>query len=111
MDDLILQDSIQHYIRHLYADYRRDLYDDLGGKDFMFECGTKYARVYSVDSRDQSQQRYAHSFIVLRDTNRFKRGDILKAASWLKPALNYARGNVFTQSSYESRVTWSGVVK
>lgn len=47
-----------------------------------------------------------HSFIVLEDGAKFKRGDILKAASYAAPALNFARGNVV--AGLYASVTWTG---
>ena len=46
-----------------------------------------------------------HSFIVLEDGAKFKRGDILKAASYAAPALNFARGNVV--AGLYASVTWT----
>ena len=43
-------------------------------------------------------------FVVKEDGGKFKRGDILKAASWASPATNHARGNVF--DGY--RIQWTG---
>lgn len=46
-----------------------------------------------------------HSFIVLEDGDKFKRGDILKAASYAAPALNFPRGNVV--AGLYASVTWT----
>ena len=53
--------------------------------------------------------RSVHSFIVIKDTDKFKRGDILKAASWKKPATNFVRGNIL-EGTFD-RVTWTGADK
>lgn len=62
--------------------------------------GRKYVRILANGS--------AHSFIVKVDTGKFKRGDILKAASWAAPATNFPRGNVFDDSY--PRVQWNGAI-
>ena len=52
-----------------------------------------------------------HSFIVKKDMftpggqPRFKKGDVLKAASWAAPALNQPRGNVL-EGNYPMQ--WTG---
>lgn len=48
-----------------------------------------------------------HSFIVKTDGPKFKKGDILKAASWASPSKNFTRGNIFNPESFEN-VNWSG---
>lgn len=64
----------------------------------------KYLPIISVDSGTS-----AHSFIVVKDdpTTGFKRGDILKAASWKAPATNFIRGTIFDPTTY-ARITWAG---
>ena len=47
-------------------------------------------------------------FICLKDDTKFKRGDILKAASFNQPARNFARGNLFKRGSYKT--VWSGAI-
>ena len=45
------------------------------------------------------------AFIVKEDNGKFKRGDILKPASWRAPAKNSARGNVL-EGNYA--IQWTG---
>lgn len=54
----------------------------------------------------------AHSFIVLKDdtTYGFRRGDILKAATWKAPATNFSRGTIFDPATYADRVRWTGAL-
>jgi hypothetical protein len=65
-----------------------------------YEIGKKYIKVITGGS--------VHSFIVFRDDGKFKKGDILKAASWAAPAKNFARGNLF-EGTFD-RVRWTGVI-
>ena len=65
-------------------------------------CGSKYIKVTRSDN-----QTSVHSFIVnIYDDDKFKYGDILKAASWKSPARNFARGNIFE----EYKVKWTGAI-
>ena len=45
------------------------------------------------------------AFVMKEDSGRFKKGDVLKAAGYNKPALNSARGNVLTGNYY---INWTG---
>ena len=58
--------------------------------------GSKYTKVINGGS--------VWGFIVNADNDRFKAGDILKAASWASPAVNAARGNIF--DGYD--IEWTG---
>jgi len=71
-----------------------------------FEIGKRYAKV--IDGRQNS--RSVHSFVVLSDEDAggFRRGDILKAASWQAPARNFRRGNVFEEDQGANRISWAG---
>jgi hypothetical protein len=64
-----------------------------------FTEGSKYVKVI--------QNRSAWGFIVATDDDKlFKKGDILMAAGWAKPARNKARGNIFDLDN--TRVQWTG---
>ena len=63
--------------------------------------GKKYAKVTMTIG---DSQKTVHSFVVLEDGSKFKKGDILMAASWASPAKNKARGNIFG----EYTTKWTG---
>lgn len=67
--------------------------------NLKIEIGSKYVKVVTNGS--------VHSFIVIKDTPKFKAGDILMAKSWKAPATNFARGNIFTRN-YPT-LSWTGV--
>lgn len=81
------------------AKVRQEMTDRFN-QSVRFEMGSKYLKVVSNGS--------AHCFVVLKDTTKFKRGDILKAASWKAPATNFARGNVLTGNL--ANVSWTGAL-
>jgi len=58
--------------------------------------GRKYVKLISGNS--------VWGFVVKEDSDKFKKGDILKPAGWAKPATNAARGNIFE----EYTVQWTG---
>lgn len=71
--------------------HNRMVYEFING--LTYEVGQKYIRVITSNGSSRS----VHSFIVREDSDKFKKGDILKAASWKAPAKNKARGNIFGQ--------------
>lgn len=62
--------------------------------------GRKYDKVIRKDN-----QTSVWGFIVKEDTKKFKKGDVLMAASWASPATNKARGNIFDD---HIDVQWTG---
>ena len=78
---------------------RKEMYERYCDR-MKYKPGSKYIKVLSGGG--------VHSFVVNTDKDKkFKRGDILKAASYNAPARNFARGNVF-ENSFEC-VNWTGV--
>jgi hypothetical protein len=108
MSDCIkdLDIGLQEYVAHLQADYDRK-----GGNQFIefyYERGRKYVHVIMKHIGQFSiGQRSSHSWIMIDDDKQFKRGDILKSASWKAPARNFSRGNVLCGGF--KHIRWAGV--
>ena len=62
--------------------------------------GRKYLKI----TKTMGSQEMVWGFVVREDGGKFRKGDILKAASWASPATNKARGNIFE----EYDVQWTG---
>jgi len=70
----------------------------------QFEEGRKYIKVI----KNSSNQRTVWGFIVNVDNDKkFRKGDLLMAASWSTPARNKARGNIL-DGGYTVR--WTGTL-
>ena len=75
------------------------------GKTFLSQLSVSKGRKYDKLIRTDNQ-RSVWGFVVKEDTAKFKKGDILMAASWSAPATNKARGNIFEESV--NSVKWTG---
>ena len=75
--------------------------------EYSLEEGRNYFKI--VIDKHGNQQTVA-GFIVKKDTKKFKKGDLLKAASWSAPATNFARGNVFEEDSMQKCIHWTGIM-
>ena len=106
MDFKDLDSSVQEYVAHLQADY-----DSKGSNQFIefhYEYGRKYIHVIMNHvGQFSSGQRSSHSWVMIADDKKFKRGDILKSASWRAPARNFNRGNVLCGGF--KHIKWAGV--
>jgi hypothetical protein len=98
--------QINAYLDHIRKDYagwgeqseiRKQMIQEFN-TSIRAEEGRKFIKVITGHS--------VHSFIVKEDMGRFKRGDILKAASWAAPAKNFARGNILLGTW--AAVRWTG---
>tara|TARA_B100001057_G_C22215777_1_gene706294 strand:- start:157 stop:519 length:363 start_codon:yes stop_codon:yes gene_type:complete len=76
-----------------YSKEQVDGWDD----KIKVKAGQKYIKIV----RDNS----VFAFVNIHDNDRFKKGDIFKAAGYNKPALNAARGNVL-EGNYH--IQWTG---
>lgn len=115
--DQDMQAAVEAYIKFVKNDYAtrpgredtdeigREVYDEMT-KDFVdnmgFSVGKKYVKILRKGS--------VHSFIVLTDTPKFKRGAVLMAASFAAPATNFARADVFDSTTWPRRVRWTGAI-
>lgn len=104
---------VQSYLDKIYTSYAQYMGNRNGsrGEEMVQEFkdglsvqyGSKYLKVMTSDA---GGGQHVHSFIVLKDGGKFKRGDILMAASWATPATNFSRGNVLQGKT--DRVYWTG---
>lgn len=78
-----------------FSNVNREMIKDFDNS-LTVKRGSKYTKIIQGGS--------VWGFVVNADGDKFKRGDILKAASWAAPALNKARGNIF--DGYQ--VQWTG---
>jgi len=111
-----MKKALDNYIEKIKEDYKKWTYSGTSrGSDVVKdEMNTKFCNSISIK---EGQKYYkvltensVHSFIVKEDSTirgkDFKKGDMLKAASWASPALNCARGNIFTNYI----VQWTGAL-
>jgi hypothetical protein len=64
-----------------------------------YMAGKRYLRIVSYSTGSRC------SFAFVDTTN----GDVLKSASWKKPATNFPRGNIYDAQNGTGRVRWTGV--
>lgn len=72
--------------------------------EFLNNLSVEEGRKYLKITKKLGSQTMVWGFIMKEDDGKFRKGDILKAASWSAPARNKARGNIFEQ--YDVR--WTG---
>jgi hypothetical protein len=95
------------------ADYDRFTHDFSHKEEYTLDLdqgGAKFIRVVKNRGRHGS----VHCFIVKEDhtTSKglvLKHGDILKAAGYKAPALNFVRGNIYNDN-YGTAARWTGAM-
>jgi len=113
-EDIEMQKALENLKNDIIADYEgwqttprtevqaRMLDEFING--LQFEEGRKYIKVI----KNGSNQRTVWGFIVNVDNDKkFRKGDLLMAASWSAPARNKARGNIL-DGGYTVR--WTGTL-
>ena len=80
-----------------YTDVQQRMVDD-------FESGLGYTEGKKYIKITKENNSSVWGFVVKEDGPKFRKGDILKAASWNAPATNAPRGNVF--DGYQ--IQWTG---
>ena len=106
--------ALNNYVEHIKTDYKgwnrptnpiREKMIEEFDAGISYEVHRKFVKVITGQAGGNTS---VHSFIMLEDDGKFKRGDILKAASWRAPAKNFARGNVLDLTL--DRVRWTGAL-
>ena len=100
-----MNEYLQNYMDFIKEDYfkwRKDMGDDKSNFEVSAAPGSKYIKIVITSYGSSS----VHSFVCAKDTSNFKKGDILKAASWKAPALNFARGNIYDKKF--DGIRWTG---
>jgi len=108
MNIIELQQQIIDLVEKVQAGHNKDDYQHLS-----VEFGSTYAKIVSHTGYCSPSERVARSvygFIVLKDTKKFKTGDILKAATWKAPATNFARGHIDQGANQNCFKHWTGVM-
>ena len=96
-----IEDGIQNLINASIEDYNRDTNNEQMKEEFANSWSVKEGQKFIKICAKHS----VHSFIVKKAFKHFRVGDVLKAASWSKPALNQPRGNVL-EGNYP--IQWTG---
>ena len=82
-----LEEGAKNMVEAMIEDYNERGYCTDTPDNYKVTEGRKYMKVVRENS--------VAAFVLKEDYKHFKKGDVLKAASWNAPALNRARGNVF----------------
>ena len=99
--------AVNTYMEHLQKTYSENSDKSIVAEQMIRD----FANSLSI-KRDKQFTRVfvrgsVHSFIVMEDQGKLKRGDILKCLSRVKPDTSFVHGNVL-EDRYE-KISWTGV--
>ena len=104
-----LEKGIENMLDAAAHDYGKNGFSHKTGQDFrndfIYSLGKKYIKIGQVSSYDPTKMGSVWAFVVKEDGGKFKKGDLLKAAGFNKPATNAARGNVLDGGF---NINWTG---
>jgi|TARA_B100001758_G_C18006831_1_gene400974 hypothetical protein len=99
MLDNVLKAKIEKLCEDIKAQHFES-YPSLTDYGVTFKKGRKFVKIIITDANGSN--RSVWGFINLTH-DKFKIGDVLKAAGWAAPALNHARGNVIDGYKIDAR--------
>ena len=108
-----LNEGISNMMSGAKADYER-FHTSNGRKEIVpGSYGDTQLKEYDSKTRVDIRRKFikvvqensVFAFIVKEDTDKFKKGDILKPAGYRAPAKNSARGNILSGNYY---INWTG---
>ena len=104
-----LEKGIENMLDAAAHDYGKKGFSHKTGQDFRneftYSLGKKYIKIGIVSKSQPHKMGSVWGFVVKEDDGKFKKGDLLKAASFSKPATNAARGNVLNGGF---NINWTG---
>ena len=71
--------------------------------------GQKYIKLIKKDHKSSFGGGSVNGFIVKTPTKGFVEGDMLKAAGFNQPAMNFKRGNVYEDANNTRIANWTGI--
>mgnify|MGYP006092827265 FL=1 len=121
MMNILLKQAVEQVVETMKNDYIRWSTQD--GKKTMSEYskevvdnwnieikdGQKYIKLIKKDHKSSMQGGSVQGFIVKVPTKGFVEGDMLKAAGYNAPAMNFKRGNVYEDANNMNIISWTGI--
>jgi hypothetical protein len=105
---------LNQYAEFIKADYRKwwgakasepHVQEMIAEFDIEFQPGSSYIKVVKVRKGIVES---VHSFICNKDSNKYLKGTVLKAASFKAPATNFGRAHINYPDSWDGHVSWTG---